>query len=422
MPRKAEGLSAAGVKTAAPGRYGDGAGLYLLVRSAEARFWLFRYVRGGKMREMGLGAASGRTAVSLADARKKARRLYDMVRDGRDPLAEKVAERAAAAVEAAKVISFKSCGESYIEAHRAGWRNAKHAKQWAATLETYAYPAFGTLPVQAVDTGLVLKAIEPIWKTKTETANRVRGRVESILDWATARGYRQGDNPARWKGHLDNLLPARGKVQRVTHHPALPYVEAGAFVADLRKRSSSSALALEFLMLTVTRTGETLGAKLSEIDAAERMWIVPPERMKAGKEHRVPLSPRAIEIVETMKARGAKEFLFPGAGRGKPLSNMALLELMRGMKKPDGGAWCDRDGTAVVPHGFRSTFRDWAADRTSYPKDLAEMALAHTVSDKVEAAYRRSDMFDKRRRLMEEWDRFCARPAVSADVRPIRAG
>jgi integrase len=306
-------------------------------------------------------------------------------------------------------MTFKDCAERYIEAHRPGWKNPKHAKQWPSTLEDYVYPVFGPIPVQAVDVGLVMKALEPIWKTKPETASRVRGRIESILDWATARGYRQGENPARWRGHLDKLLPARGKVQKVKHHAALPYGEMGDFVAELRGQEGVAARALEFLILTATRTGEVIGARWDEFDLAKKVWTVPGERMKAGKEHRVPLSERALAIIEEMKGQGVNDhpFLFPGGRPGKPLSNMAMLKLLQRMDRGD-----------LTAHGFRSTFRDWAAEMTHFPTEVAEMALAHTVSDKVEAAYRRGDLFQKRRELMEAWARYCE-PKPGSNVVPL---
>lgn len=403
MPRRAQGLSAAKVAKARPGRYGDGGGLYLLVRSAKAKFWTFRYVRQGRMREIGLGPAAGRTAVPLADARDKARALYNLHRDGRDPLDERSAARAAMQAEAAKAVTFREAAERYIEAHRAGWKNEKHAAQWPATLESYAYPQIGNFSVQAIDTALVLKVLEPIWTKKPETASRLRGRIEQVLDWARARGYRAGENPARWKGHLKNLLPARSKVQRVEHHAALPYAEIGDFIAALRAQEGTAARALEFAVLTAARTGEVLGARWCEIDIREKLWTVPATRIKSGKEHRAPLSGRAFEILKELKrAHGCEDaegYVFEGREQGRPLSNMAFLMLLRRMGRAD-----------LTAHGFRSTFRDWCAERTNFPSEVAEMALAHAVGDKVEAAYRRGDLFDKRRALMEAWARYCSSP------------
>ena len=306
-------------------------------------------------------------------------------------------------------MTFAACAERYIASHKVGWRNPKHAAQWPATLGTYVYPVFGSLPVQAVDVGLVMKAIEPIWVQKPETAGRVRGRIERVLDWATARGYRQGENPARWRGHLENLLPKKSKVRRVEHHAALPYVEIGAFMAELRQQEGVPARALEFAILTAARTGEVIGAKWDEIDLDERLWTVPAERMKAGKEHRVPLSDVALAIVEERRKIQQDDHIFPGGKAGRPISNMAMLMLLRRMGRGD-----------LTAHGFRSSFRDWAAERTTFPAEVAEMALAHTVSDKVEAAYRRGDLFQKRRYLMEAWAKFCATVKASGQAAPIR--
>ena len=286
------------------------------------------------------------------------------------------------ALKAVARVTFRQCAERYVAAHEPAWKNSKHKAQWRATLGTYCYPVFGDVAVGAIDVGLVTKALEPIWTTKPETAGRVRGRMEAILDWATVRGYRTGDNPARWKGHLDKLLPARGKVRRVKHHAALPYPEVPAFVPLLREREGLSARALEFVILTAARTSEAIGARWSEIDLANKVWTIPRDRMKGGREHRVPLSDRAIEIIASLPREA--EYVFPGARAGKPLSNMALLTTLRRMGRGD-----------LTAHGFRSTFRDWAAETTGFPSDVVEMALAHAVSSKVEAAYRRGDLFEK---------------------------
>src|SRR6185437_666112 len=380
----------------------DGGGLYLQTTGAGGCSWVFRYERRyegkKKQRYFGLGSAE---LVTLAEARDKATAARKVLLAGGDPIETAKAQRANAALEAAKGISFKECAEAYIAAHKASWRNAKHAAQWPATLDAYAYPALGALPVQAIDTGLVLKVLEPIWQTKTETASRLRGRLEAVLDWATVRGYRQGANPAHWKGHLDKMLPRRAKVQRVEHHPALPYLEAGTFMGKLRQQEGVSALALEFLVLTASRTSETIGALWAEFDLGAATWTIPANRIKAGKEHRVPLSAPALAIVKRLSETTRGEYVFPGGKRGRPLSNMALLKLLERMKRDD-----------LTAHGFRSTFRDWAAERTHFPAELAEMALAHAVGDKVEAAYRRGDMFDKRRQLMDAWATWCSRPAA----------
>ena len=385
----------------APGRYGDGRGLWLQVRDAQRRSWLFRFKLHGRERAMGLGAVED---VSLADAREQADVCRKLLRQGIDPIEHRIAERAAK-VAVTRGITFREVADRYIEAHKAGWRNAKHADQWRSTLATYAFPVFGDTPVAAVDTGAVMRVLEPIWSKKTETASRLRGRIESVLDYAAARGWRQGENPARWRGHLQKLLPARAKVQRVEHHAALPWRQMGPFMATLREQDGVAARALEFAILTAARTGEVIGARWEELDGD--VWTVPGERMKAGREHRVPLSPAALAVVTAMEsARGlAGNFVFPGGKKDKPLSSMALLMLLRRMGRGD-----------LTVHGFRSTFREWAAEATGYPREVGEMALAHVNKDKVEAAYQRGDLFEKRRRLMTDWAEFCDRCAVPAEV------
>jgi integrase len=399
---------AALVRTKKPGHHGDGGGLYLQIsRYAGSASWVFRYRMRGRLREAGLGSVD---TWSLAEARERARQFRQLRGEDRDPIEERRAGQQKARVEAAKAMTFQACAQAYIKAHAAGWRNPKHAEQWPNTLGTYVYPVFGAVPVQAVDVGLVMKALEPIWTQKPETASRIRGRIESVLDWATARGYRQGENPARWRGHLENLLPKKSKVRRVEHHAALPYEEISSFMAELRGQESIAARALEFAILTAARTGEAIGARWGEIDLAERLWAVPGERMKAGREHRVPLSDRALVIVEEMRAIRSGDFVFGGARTGRSLSNMAMTMTLRRMG-------CGE----LTVHGFRSTFRDWAAERTNFPSEVAEMALAHVVGDKVEAAYRRGDLFQKRRQLAEAWARFCASPPASEKVVPIGA-
>lgn len=406
MARQIGRLTAVQLGRLPAGMHGDGGGLYLRVGASGARSWAYRFMLGGQAREMGLGPLH---TVGLAEARKRAAECRLRRLDGADPIAARAAERLRLRAEAAKAISFRECAAAYIAANRAGWRNAKHAAQWDATLAAYAYPAFGGLAVAAVDTGLVLKALEPIWQAKPETASRVRGRIEAILDWASARDYRAGDNPARWKGHLQNLLPKPAKVRRVEHHAALPYDEIAAFFAELRGEAGSAARALEFAILTAARTGEVLGATWSEISLADRLWTIPAARMKGDREHRVPLSATALSVLNCiigydMIGKGDSSCVFPGGVAGKPLSNMALLLLLRRMGRGD-----------LTAHGFRSTFRDWAAERTNFPREVAEMALAHAIGDKVEAAYRRGDLFDKRRQLMDAWARFGAAPAAAAE-------
>jgi len=374
-----------------PGRYADGGGLYLQVSQSGTRAWLFRFMRDGTARHMGLGPVRD---VSLAEARTKASECRKVLLSGADPIEQRQAARVTAKFDSARAITFKECAERHIRAQEAGWKNATHRAQWKSTLATYAYPVIGDLPVAVVDTALVLKVIEPIWGTKPETAGRLRGRIEAVLDWARARGFRQGENPARWRGHLDKLLPARRKLARVKHHAALPYAEIPSFMTELRAREGVGARALEFAILTASRTGEIVNARWSEIDTAAKLWTIPAERMKAGREHRVPLSARALEILKALPREG--DFVFIGARANRPLSNMALLETLRRMGRGD-----------LTTHGFRSTFRDWCAERTAYARDVAEMALAHAIKDQTEAAYRRGDLFEKRRRLMSDWAKYC---------------
>jgi len=406
MAREIGKLSAVEVRNKkTPGYYSDGGCLYLQVAKNGAKTWIFRFMLDGKRRDMGLG---GIDTVRLAEAREEARRCRLLVRDGIDPIEDRIAVRLAARTASAKTLTFRQCAEAYIQSHEAGWSNPKHIAQWSSTLSTYAYPVFGSLPVQSVDTSQVMMVLEPIWATKNETASRVRGRIENILDWARTREYRTGENPARWKGHLDHLLPARSKVQKVTHHAALPYDQMGTFMAALRAETGVSARAFEFAILTAARTGEALGATWNEIDTEKRIWIIPAERMKAEREHRVPLSTAAIAVLKGMTDMRCGDYVFPGAKEKRPLSDMALLMTLRRMKRED-----------ITPHGFRSTFRDWCAEQTTYPSEVAEMAIAHTVGDKVEAAYRRGDLFEKRLGLMQDWAAFCA-TLSQAQVPPMR--
>ena len=402
MARDVGRLSARTVETRKkPGYYSDGGGLYLKVSGGAGRSWVFRYRVAGKLREMGLGSEH---SISLADARQAAAECRKLRLRGSDPIEVRRQERTQAKLGAASM-TFRQCAERYIAAHQAGWRNAKHTSQWRNTLATYAFPVFGDLPVQAIDVGLVMKVVEPLWPTKTETASRLRGRIENVLDWALARGYRQGDNPARWRGHLDNLLPRRSRVQKVEHHAALSYDEVGAFIEVLQRQEGVAAMALEFCILTATRTSETIGARWQEVDLGEAIWMIPADRIKAGKEHRVPLSKPAVAILQKLAVARSSDFVFPGGKPGRPLSNMALLALLRRMERPD-----------LTVHGFRSAFRDWAAERTNFPREVCEMALAHTIGDKVEAAYRRGDLFSKRRQLMEAWARYCLTPSQTKNA------
>lgn len=395
--RKEKRLAAVDVSRKKPGLHADGWGLYLRVTDAGTRSWIFRYRIDGRTtpRDMGLGRWPD---VSLADAREKARELRLVKRDGIDPIDVAKAAKAARAAERAKTVTFEQAAARYVDAHAAGWRSAKHAAQWDSTLKLYAFPKFGKLPVQAIDTAMVINVVEPIWKTKTETASRLRGRIEAVLDWATARGLRTGDNPARWRGLLENLLPAKPRVKRVQHHAALPYAEVPAFLAELRQQPGEAARALEFTILTAARTGETIGATWDEIDLRGAVWTVPADRIKAGKEHRVPLPPRAVEILRQTPEKARKGYLFSGRAPGKPLSNMALLALLQRM------------GRDVTTHGFRSSFRTWCAEQTAYPREMAEAALAHAIPNAVEASYRRTDFFDRRRQMMQAWQKFIETP------------
>jgi integrase len=373
----------------------DGDGLYLQVSRSGARSWIFRYFRNGKSHEMGLGALK---AVGLAAARQKAAECRGLLADGIDPIAARDAERALRAVEDARAITFDQCADAFIKAHSSAWKNQKHVAQWTATIRTYVSPIFGSLPVQAVDVALVMKVLEPIWTTKPETATRIRGRIESVLNWGKARGYRTGDNPAQWKGHLDNLLPPRGKIAKVKHHAALPYDQTAQFIEALRRQEGVAPFAFEFAILTAARTGEIIGARWDEIDLAEKVWTVPAARMKAGREHRVPLSAEALAVLNKVENGDPEDFVFAGRKK-RPLSNMALLMALRRMGQAN-----------LTAHGFRSTFRDWAAECTNFPREVAEAALGHTVGSKVELAYRRGDFFEKRRRLMDAWGEFATKP------------
>jgi integrase len=407
MARQIERLSALAVSRAKqPGMYADGRGLYLQVTSSGAQSWVYRFMLSGRVRDMGLGPVN---VVSLSEARARASQCRRLRLDGIDPIEARKAERTRAQLDAAKSLTFDECSRQYIEAHKAGWRSGKHALQWTSTLATYVGPVFGSLPVQSIDVGLVMRCLEPIWATKPETAGRVRGRVEAILDWATVRSYRQGENPARWRGHLESLLPRRSKVARVEHHPALAYAEVGEFMAKLRGQEGIAAWALEFVILTAARTGEVIGARWDEIDLSKATWTIPANRMKGGREHRVPLSDAAVAIIEAMKAIPHGDFVFPGMRAGKPLSNMAILVLLRRMKRDD-----------LTAHGFRSSFRDWAAEQSAFPSEVVEMALAHAVGSKVEAAYRRGDLYQKRQRLMDEWAGYCSAPTKAGQVVPMR--
>jgi integrase len=396
MPKKAKELGPLAVsRLTNPGLHSVGgvAGLALQVLPSGGRTWILRATMGGRRRDMGLG---GFPDVTLADARAAARKARAQIRDGLDPIQEARANASATRASQIKDLTFEQAALTYITAHAAEWRNAKHAQQWRNTLETYAFPVIGSLMIKDVALPHVLTILEPIWATKTETATRLRGRLEQVLDWATARGFRVGLNPARWRGHLDKLLARPSKVAKVAHRAALPFTEVGAFMRRLRAADGMGARALEFAILTAARSGEVRGAMWSEIDLNANVWTIPATRMKAGREHRVPLSPKVVEVLAKLPRMAESDLVFP-APRGGALSDMTLSAVLRRMK------------VAAVPHGFRSTFRDWASERTSYPRDAAEMALAHTIGDKVEAAYRRGDLFEKRRRMMADWATFCGK-------------
>jgi integrase len=389
-----------------PGLYGDGGGLYLQVSDTQTKAWVFRFMMARRARKMGLGDFD---LVSLKEARKKRDAAYSLVIDGIDPIADREARRAAQFATSAKALTFKECAADYIAAHKAGWKSVKHAGQWEATLKTYAYPVIGNLPVQMIETAHVMKIVQPIWQDKTETASRVRGRIEKVLDRAKALKLRTGENPAAWRGNLEQLLPAKAQVSPVENHPALPYAELPDFMAKLRSKEGVSARALEFTILTVARTGDTIGATRREIDAAEKLWTVPAARLKGKKgarkrDHVIPLTKQALASIAAVPVEGS--YIFPGGKEGAGLSNAAMSELLKGMGySPD----------VATVHGFRSTFKDWASEQTAYPSELSEMAMAHTVSDKVEAAYRRGDMREKRRRLMADWAAYCDGKVVGGD-------
>ena len=399
-------LSVGRAKT--PGLYPDGRGLYLQVAPSGARSWILRYRHGGRRRDMGLGAID---VVGLADARMKAAEARKLLDAGHDPIDARNAERAAQARAAAQGMTFEDAARACIDDRKAGWRNAKHAAQWLATLEAYAFPTMGDVAVSAIDSEIVLKVLRPIWSKKTETASRVRGRIETVLDWAKANDKRGGENPARWRGMLDQVLPKRFKVQAVRHHAALPYPEVGPFMRDLKGQAGVAASALQVLILTATRTSEVVFAKWSEFDLHAKTWIIPGERTKSGKPHRVPLTGTAINVLKTLEHPEQGSWVFPGDKHRKPLSTNALLALLRRMERTD-----------ITAHGFRSTFRDWAAEQTNFPDEVRKVASGHKVGDAVLQSYQRTDLLEKRRRLMSKWADFIDMPSTqkSAKVTPLR--
>jgi integrase len=389
-----------------PGVYGDGDNLYLQVRGPKSKSWILRYTIAGKPKYLGLGSLR---KLPLAKARVKARGAIAQLGEDIDPLEAKREAKQQRILEEARRITFGECAHAYIAAHQATWRNKQHCQQWGSSLARFVLPMIGALPVGSIDTALVLKVIEPMWAKTPETGSRVRGRIEVILDWAKSRGYREGENPARWRGHIENLLPPRTKLRKVVHHAALPYGEVAGFMVDLRRDTSIGAKVLQFTILTAARTGEALGARWDEIDLKARTWVIPGNRMKAGREHRVPLSDDAIAILNDMATIRQGAFVFPGIRDGRPLSYLAMRNALKRASRQE-----------ITIHGFRSSFRDWAAEQTSYPNEVIEMALAHTIGNKVEAAYRRGDLVEKRRKLMDAWARYCSTPA-RGDVIPMRA-
>jgi integrase len=420
MPKKlSKALTPLQVKNAKPGRHADGEGLHLLVKKSGARSWVYRFMLNGMSRDVGLSRCpeaiallqkTGGDNLTLAQARDVATIYRMKVKLGIDPLAERQEAVAAAAAEKqaqqAAAVTFEAMAESFIAMKEGDWRNAKHRQQWRNTLKTYVFPTLGKIRVGDIETKHVLQVIEPIWITKRETASRVRGRIEAILDAAKVRGYRAGENPARWRGHLSQLLPARTIISR-GHHRAAPYDEVPSILADLRSHRAVGALALEFTILTAARTGEVIGAKWDEFNFTKRVWTIPAHRMKTGREHRVPLSDQALGVLRSVEKLG-KTHVFPGH-RSSAMSSMTMLMLLRRMKSD------------VTVHGFRSSFRDWAAECTGYSHEVCEMALAHTISNKAEAAYRRGDLFEKRRRLMAKWGVYCAKEhGTQAEVVPFR--
>jgi integrase len=417
MARQQQRLSALQVtKLTKPGLYGDGGGLTLQITATGAKSWLLRYMVAGKPFGMGLGPTH---TVSLSEARQKALDARKLLIDGINPLAAKKQNQIAAALADAKMMSFDQCAKAYILAHKAGWKNAKHGDQWTNTLNTYASPVFGHLPVAEIDTGLVVKCLAPIWESKTETASRVRGRIESVLGWATTSGYRTGENPARWKGHLENLLATISKSSRTKNHPSLPWQRIGAFMSALRVREGVSARAVEFAILTACRSGEVRGAQWAEFDTAGKLWTIPAERMKAKREHQVPLSDAALALLASMPKDSDEDVVFAGT-KGQSLSDMSLTAVIRRMNGDEKPVWADANGEGITVHGFRSSFRMWAAETTNYPREVAEHALAHQLPDAVERAYQRGSQFAKRAALMAEWAVYCATVPTDAVVKPIR--
>jgi integrase len=405
-----------------PGLYGDGGGLTLQITKAGVKSWLFRFMIQGKAYGMGLGPVH---TITLAEARQKATEARKLLLEGVNPLEAKRQRQLEKQMAEARLMTFDQCASAYIEAHTASWKNAKHADQWTNTISAYVSPLIGSLPVAEVDTGLIVKVLTQVddkgrqfWTAENETASRVRGRIEAIMGWATTSGFRSGDNPARWKGHLENLLASISRTSRIKNHPSLAWARMGEFMQALRQRDGIAARALEFTILTAARSGEVRGARWSEIDMAAKVWTIPAERMKAKREHEIPLSAAAVELLKALPKVDGTDLVFLGA-KAKALSDMSLTAVIRRMNS-DQPEWTDKEGNTVTVHGFRSTFRMWAAESTNYPREVAEHALAHQLPDMVERAYQRGTMFKKRAALMGEWAKFCGtfRDEV-AEVLPI---
>jgi integrase len=399
MPRMLNRLTAMKVaKAKRPGLLSDGGGLYLRIAPGGSKQFIFRYAVNGRLRDMGIGPTH---TVDLAMAREKALEARRLRLEGIDPIAHRRARVAALQAADAKAMTFRQCAEGFIRDNEKEWRSARHRQQWTSTLAKYVYPELGELPVAAIDTPLVLRVVKPLWADKTVTAARVRGRIEAILGWATVHHYRSGDNPARWQGLLEHALPAQAKIAKTEHHAALPYTEVAPFMAKLQQDTSAAAKCLQFIVLTAARLVEATGATWAEIDFEARTWTVPATRMKGGREHRVPLSDAAMAVLEAMRAVRMSNFVFPGLLDGRPVGMRTVQDLVK-------------IGGEITVHGLRSSFRDWAAERTSFPREVCEMALAHAIPDAVEAAYRRGDLFEKRRKLMNAWAAYCAKVEMDA--------
>ena len=408
MPKRAAELTALEVRRLTdPGRSAVGGvpGLLLQVTDSGAKSWLLRVKVGDRRRHIGLGPYP---EVSLAAAREDAAQIKARIRQGIDPVAERQAARAALLAEQAKAVTFRQAAETFLRSKTREFRIAKHAAQWRTTLASYAYPMIGKLPVAAIELAHVLRVLEPLWQDKTETATRVRQRIEAVLNWATVSGYRSGDNPARWRGNLDMVLPKPGKLKRVKHHRALPFGKIGAFMADLRESEGMAARALEFAILTAARSGEVRGMGWAEVDLDASVWTVPAERIKAGKRHRVPLSNDALGVLKAVPQAAGTDLVFWGS-RGA-LSDATL------------GAVLQRMGVNATPHGFRSTFKDWCRTHTAYPDEVSELALAHVSSDATRAAYARDELLPQRARLMRDWSKWCRQVAPAGEVVPIKRG